>query len=226
MNPITKFLSGFFGVAIRGQTYLNIFYLFLAFPLGLFYFIFLVVGFVLGFPLLVLLVGLLILLAVFAGWWALAIFERQMAIWLLKEDIPPMQPKNLAGQDLWNQIVAHLTNPITWTSLLFLVLKFPLGLLSFVVATTLIALTGGLLTAPFVYPFVPLQVWFTWDRVWQIDTLGEAMIAFVAGVFIGLISLHILNGLAWVSGRFARLMLGAAPRTAAPPTPAEALPVQ
>ena len=45
--PASQFLAKFFGVAIRGQTYLNLIYLSLSFPLGLVYFIVLVVGFAL-----------------------------------------------------------------------------------------------------------------------------------------------------------------------------------
>jgi hypothetical protein len=45
MNSFTNILVKFFGVAARSQTYLNLLYLFLAFPLGLAYFIFLVTAY-------------------------------------------------------------------------------------------------------------------------------------------------------------------------------------
>jgi hypothetical protein len=49
----------------------------------------------------------------------------------------------------------------------------------------------------------------TWWGVWQVDTLGEALITTVLGlVIVGPISLHVTNFLAKVSGAFARLMLG------------------
>jgi hypothetical protein len=214
-NPLAKF----FGVFLNGQSYLNALYLLLAFPLGLFYFIFLVVGLSLGVTLLILWVGILILLVVLAGWWGFAAFERQMAIWLLREDIPPMQPPGERPQGIWAQFVSYLVNPVTWKSLVYLLVKFPLGLLSFVVIVTLAALTGAFLTAPLTFAIFPMQIDLIGNQVYSIDTPLEAALAFLAGLFLALISMHILNGLAWVSGRFARLMLGRFPAARRPDTP-------
>jgi hypothetical protein len=219
MNSSENILARFFGVAVRGQTYLNLLYLFLSFPLGLFYFIFLVIGLSLGFSLLIVWAGLLILPVVFAGWWAFAAFERQLAIWLLREDIPPMASQQPAAPGLWAQIVAYLSNPVTWKALLYLFAKFPLGLLSFIAAITALSVSAAFLVAPLLIPFFPLQVWLVDDRVWRVDTLGEALVAFVIGLFLSLVSLHILNGLAWLSGHFARLMLGNFQKTGAAPAP-------
>jgi len=215
VNQTGDYLRRFFGVIARSSTYLNLLYLLLAFPLGLFYFIFLIVGFSLGFSLLIILVGIFILLIVFAGWIAFGAFERQLAIWLLREEIPPMTPPRLRDRPAeskisWNGFIAYLANPATWTSLVYLFAKFPLGIISFVALVVAAALTGVFLTAPLTYSIVQPQVWFTWNSVWVIDTLGDALLAFLIGIPLLFISLHVLNGLAWVSGKFARVMLGTA----------------
>lgn len=209
------YLRRVFGVVARGETYLNLLYLLLAFPLGLFYFITLVVGFSLGFSLVILLVGILILLIMLAVWIGFAAFERQLAIWLLREDIPPMTPRRLRehpGESAlsWDGFTAYLGNPVTWTSLVYLFAKFPLGILSFVAVVLAVSVTGVFLTAPLTYNFVQPEVWFTWNSVWVIDTLGDALLAFLIGVPLLFAFLHILNGLAWVSGKFAKIMLGTA----------------
>jgi hypothetical protein len=77
-------LDQFFRVMGSGQAYLNSIYLLLSFPLGIFYFVFLISGLSIGLPLLIIWVGVPILLLVGAGWWLLAAFERQMAIHWLK----------------------------------------------------------------------------------------------------------------------------------------------
>ena len=46
------------------------------------------------------------------------------------------------------------------------------------------------------------------QSTWVIDNLFEAGVALVIGVFFAIISLHILNYLAYVYGLFARTMLG------------------
>lgn len=80
MNDLGNSFANFFGVAVRGQTYLNALYLLMSFPLGIFYFVFLVTGLALGFPLIIIWIGLLILAAVFAAWYGLLAFERHLAI--------------------------------------------------------------------------------------------------------------------------------------------------
>lgn len=213
MNTFSKSLMAFFGAPLRGQTYLNILYLFLAFPLGLIYFTFLVTGLSVGVGLTIVWVGLLILLAVFAAWYGMLAFERVMAIGLLREQIPPMAPQAAPGTGIWQQFTSALRNPVTWKGLLYLVAKFPLGVLSFVVLVSFLSTGLALLLAPAYYSYLPPVVdmtingWYV-NPVWALDTLQEAIIASVAGILVLLVGLQAFNGLAWVSGKFARVMLG------------------
>jgi hypothetical protein len=75
---------------------------------------------------------------------------------------------------------------------------------------------------PLYYQYVHPNLFVTWNNGnfypgAVIDTLGEALLASLAGLFLTLISLHIFNGLAWVSGKFARVMLGNFSSTPAAP---------
>jgi hypothetical protein len=88
----------FFGVIADPQSYVNIFYLLLAFPLGLAYFVFLVTGISVGASLIIIWVGVPILVLVFLGSWAMCQLERVLAISLLKEDIPPIAREDRSGQ--------------------------------------------------------------------------------------------------------------------------------
>ncbi len=206
MNEKSGFLTKYFGVITKEETYLNLIYLLLAFPLGVVYFTFLVTGLSLGLGTVIIWIGIPILLAVFAASWGLAAFERMLAMLLLREDIPPMSPVEHTSESAWEKVKAHLGNRVTWTSLLYLILKFPVATLFFVVAVTLLATTIGLLITPFLY-----QVWTFpsgWD-FWRIDTLGESLlVAGLALVLVGPISLHVVNLMAYLSGAFARAMLG------------------
>ena len=78
--------SAILGVVARGQTYKNLLYLFLAFPLGMLYFIFLTTGFALGVGLSMVVIGLGILLVMLVGVRALGAFERKLANRLLDAD--------------------------------------------------------------------------------------------------------------------------------------------
>ena len=217
METLKSALSKFFGVVLRGQTYLNALYLLLAFPLGLFYFVFLVTGLSLGLATIIIWVGLLVLTSVLAGWYAMLALEREMAIGMLHEDIPPMSSQDLTGKPLWQQFVATLRNPVTWKGLVYLFGKLPLGFFSLAVLVILGSGSAAFIGLPFYYRYVPLAVdlrsgvnfaAYPFTPVWLIDTLPEALLGCLFGLFLALISLHIFNGLAWVSGKFARVMLG------------------
>jgi hypothetical protein len=214
MESIQSVLAKFFGVVVRGQTYLNLLYLLLAFPLGLFYFIFLVVGLSVGVSTIIIWIGLLILALVFAAWYAFIAFERQMAIAMLNENIPPISRQDGTGKSLWQQFTAALRNPVTWKGLVYLFGKFPLGVLSFVVLVTLLSVSASFIGLPFYYQTIHANFNMTLNGVYYfnpallVDTLPEALLGSLLGIFIALISLHVFNGLAWVSGKFARVMLG------------------
>ena len=194
---------GFFGVVAEPRSYLNIVYLLLAFPLGTFYFVFLVTGLSLGFGLIITLVGIPILLLVLSGSWVLCRFERQVAITLLNEDIPLSVSRPASG-GLWSRVKALLKDRVTWTGVLYLFLKFPLGIVTFTIAVTLIAVTVGLLAAPtYMWTSDPL-VWGSWS----FDPFPWSWILTIIGIPMVFISLHLLNATAVVFGRMTRVMLG------------------
>ncbi len=207
----------FFGVIAEPQSYINIFYLLLAFPLGIAYFVFLVTGISLGASLIIIWVGVPILALVLAGSWAMCEFERILAVSLLKEDIPHTSRGRSAAADdqnlsaverlfigTWRRFKSHLTNRLTWTGLLYLFLKFPLGIGSFVMVVVLVFVTGALVGAPFYY-------WVD-DGLdlgtWQVDVVWEGLILTVIGIPLAFASLHLMNGAALLQGRLARVMLG------------------
>jgi hypothetical protein len=194
----------FFSVIAKPESYLSIIYLLLAFPLGIFYFVFLVTGLSLGLGLVVIMVGIPILAGVLAASYGMAAFEREMAIGMLKIDIPPMQ-REKAPPGFWAKFKALIANPVTWKGVLYLFIKFPLGIASFVLVVTLLSTSLGLLAAPFIYS----QPWGYIDLGFcRVDTALEAGLTALAGIFLFFASLHVLNWTAWVSGQLARVMLG------------------
>lgn len=200
-------VPAFLRVVAEPQSYLNALYLLLSFPLGTFYFVFLVTALSLGLGLVITWFGIPILAGAIALSYAFVAFERSMAIAMLKVEIAPMETAETPS-GLWAKLRALLTNPVTWKGMGYLLLKFPLGIVSFVVLVTLAAVSVALVAAPFYY-WVP-GVEIGWAGWFEVDTLSEALVAAVFGVALGLASLHAFNGLAWLWGWLARAMLGRA----------------
>ena len=213
-KPITTLLR-FFRVMISGRAYRNAVYLLAAFPLGVVYFVFLAIGVSAGVSLLIVWVGIPILLASAASWWGLASFERFLAVLWLKESIPPMARPRLSGRSLWMRLQDAAGQPVLWKSPLYLLLKFPLGVASFVILVALASLTLALLAAPLTYGgSSEFQIGLFLDPHsggWLIDTLGEAMLCVLVGLILWPVTLHVVNALAWIHAKFARLMLSADP---------------
>lgn len=194
----------FFGAPFAPRTYGNLLFLLLCFPLGVFYFVFLTAGLTVGVSLTLIWIGLAILFLVFAGIWGLTAFERAQAVYLLGARIPPMRPP--AGelpQGFFQRIGAFFKNPVTWKGMAYLLVKFPLGILTFVPLVTLISLSAALVLAPFYYEWPGIDM--LW---WQVDTLSEALLCSAIGLATLLVSLNVLNGLAFVWRLIATQMLG------------------
>jgi len=195
-------LNDHFAILRDKQTYLNLIYLLLAFPLGIAYFVISVTGLSVGVGLIIVWVGLLVLLALFAGWWGLAALERLLAIYLLGEEIAPLANPITTKGNLWERFKAHFTNPLTWKSALYLLLKFPLGIASFVATVTVVSICGAFIFAPFVYQTGNITFF-----AWRIDTFVEALLMSGVGLLIAPFAIQLLNKAAQLSGQFARFML-------------------
>lgn len=207
------------GVFVWPQIYLNALYLLLAFPLGIAYFVVLVTGFSVGVGTLLIWVGVPILLLVFLVSWVLTWFERELAVRLLRQSMPSLvphysphdvelPPQNLSLEEriffrVWRRVKSHLAKPTTWTGLIYLLAKFPIGIASFVITVALISVSFSFITTPIHYRWSQPQI-----GAWQVDTLNEALLFFAVGSVLLLITPHVFNLLAFLIGRFAKLMLG------------------
>ncbi|MES1245811.1 MAG: sensor domain-containing protein [Acidobacteriota bacterium] len=210
----------FFTAPIEVRTYTNLLYLALSFPMGLFYFIYLVVGMTTGFALTIIWIGLPILALMFASSFGMAALERRLAIHLLGARVPPMTPQRTgAPESVWKLVQEFLANPVTWKGMAYLFLKLPLGVFTFALTVALSSLSLGLLSAPILYRWNDMFVGF-----WVVDTLPEALLVSAFGVITLLISLNVFNVVAIAWREVAEVMLGseqyaAAPAPTAPDTP-------
>ncbi len=202
-ESMTGWIKGFFSVAVQKQTYLNLVYILFTFPLGTAYFIFLVTGLSMGLSLSITLIGLPILLITFLAWWELAAFERQLAIHLLNIDVPPMKPPARQYTSALERFKDQVLNPVTWKGLAFLFIKFPFGIFSLITVVTMTTLAIGLILSPITYQWHTMYI-----GMYVVETSSVALILSCLGLMLGVISLHITNMLAVLSGKLAYWLLG------------------
>lgn len=199
-------LGGVLGAVVDGQTYKNLLYLVLAFPLGLLYWSILTFGFVFGLFLTIFAVGIAILVATVAAARVLAQFERWLANRLLTVDLeePDDRPPS---EGTWSSVRAILDAPSTWRGIGFLTLKLWVGIFGLVLLASLVNVLD-LLTAPIRYPYsVEFGTVNEQPVVWSIDTLPEAVLAVPLAVVAGIIVLNVANGFAYAAERMAAALL-------------------
>src|SRR5215831_8621148 len=101
-----------FHILWEKQTYLNLLYLLVSFPLGICYIVFLFFGLFSLLNQTTVIIGVPVLLLVIFIWWRLARFERNLAIRWLHVEIGPMGPPSKEGLNRWERFRAHLTNAV------------------------------------------------------------------------------------------------------------------
>jgi signal transduction histidine kinase len=185
-------------------TYGRIAYLLLALPLGIAEFTFLVTALSTGVGLAITLIGIPILIVSLYAWIWMAGLERRLIGALTGVEIPdPYRP--LPEGSHWQRLQARLTDPATWKDLVFLLLQLPAGILSFVIAVTVLSVGVGSLTLPLWYWAIPdgAQV-----GIFTVDRLIEAIALVPLGALVLLLGIPALGALGRLYAAYAHVLLG------------------
>jgi len=203
----------------------NIAFLLLSFPLSLFYFILTVTGLALGVSTLILWIGLPILFATLFLIRGMAEVERRVASTLLHVSFPYRPYNHDAPQKgFFRRFANVLRDPLTWTSTIYMIVKLPLGILSFTLALVLPVVSIAVTALPLVYLvnlFVNLILLKSGIQSsgeiipYFIEVHGQFDLVMFARSFIGVpiglalwfATRSLLNGLAILSGEIARALL-------------------
>lgn len=231
----TQFFSGVLSqwlkAPVRPQTYRNLLYLLLMFPLGILYFNLLLIGFTTGIGLAVVIIGVPIILLVLVGVTGMATFERTLISVLLGIHISPSSEIDADG--VWTRLTQLVADRRTWMAVVYLLSVFVFGSFVFGVLASLTATAWSFFSAPLYYQDSPvvayspipqdkvtLEILFGWDTLligltttfqlgsWQIETLPGALLIAVLGLgLFFLVVLPLVNVLTLLWGRYARFML-------------------
>ncbi len=203
--PPRSTLGRFFAVAADPRAYAALFYMLLALPTGIFYFTWTVTGTSLSLGLMVLIIGLPFA-ALFVGTVrALSLVEGRLVEVMLGERMPRRTPYADASRPLVERAKAMFTDPRTWSTLLYFVLRLPLGIVYFTLAVALVATSVGLLAAPVLRlltvtgALAPAEV--------HLPPFPFDPLLFAAGVVLLFGTLHLARGIGKVQGALAKHLL-------------------
>jgi hypothetical protein len=199
-SPLVRAVAPF----LEARTWGALAYVWLGFPLGLAWFVGLTVGIATGAALTIVWIGLVLLFVTFLAAWGAEGLERRLAIWLLGAKVPERRarPEGPESFRAWTRSV--FTRAPLWKGLLFLALRFPLGLAGWVVSVVSLAVSGGLLAAPFA-----LAVGGSVDLgFWSPETVAEALPISFVGLGLLIVTFHLHRAMGWIWARLAEWLLG------------------
>ncbi|HET7174449.1 MAG TPA: sensor domain-containing protein [Gammaproteobacteria bacterium] len=204
-------LGKFFGVFKDPRAYTALFYMLLSLATGIFYFVWTVTGMALSIGFMVLIVGIPFLLLYLGSIRLLSLVEGRLVEVLLGVRMPrrPVHPGDVDSRTLKQRIKEMFTDPRTWSTILYVFLKLPLGVIYFSIAVALLSASLGMISAPIqdLFPHMGL-LWIQYDdqpayvMPWILTPLVSAL-----GVVLLTCLMHIARGVAYFHGHLAKSLL-------------------
>ena len=201
-------LGRFFGVAADPRTYAALFYMLLSLATGIFYFTWAVTGVSMSVGFAILIIGVPFTLLFLGTVRVLSLVEGRMVEVMLGVRMPrrPQYPQR--SLPLMERIKVMLTDPRTWSTLLYMGLMLPLGILYFTVAVTGLSLSLGLIFAPVAWLLGGQVSIGDWENgYYYIPPFWAAPVLVLLGIVLLFSMLHLARGVGHVHGHLAKNLL-------------------
>jgi uncharacterized membrane protein len=208
-------MARFFRVYLDPRAYTSLFYMLLALATGIVYFTFVVTGLSLSAGFAVLVIGIPFFLAFIGIARVIALGEGRLLEAVTGERMPrrPVHPGPAAHW--WDRIIGMLKDVRTWTTLAYLALMLPLGIIYFTVAICGIAIIAGFIGAPLILAAERLG-WISAEYHLSVGPDGifwtahqglAAVLLFIMGIFLGTLVMHLARATVRVHARMAKFLL-------------------
>ena len=197
----------FFGIITEPRAYASLFYMLLSLATGTLYFCWAVTGLSLSISLLILIIGIPVLLLFLATRRAISLVEG----WLIEAMLGvrmPRRPRSFRDEGSWlDRVKMWFSDYRSWTTLLYMVIMMPLGVIYFTVAVVLLSLSLSLVAAPILQLFLGHPViWFgPWGGFWIELWMWPFFVAIGAILFLG--TLHLARWIGRGHGLMAKTLL-------------------
>lgn len=211
--PSPSVLREFFGVFLDPRAYLSLFYMLLALVIGVLYFVFVVVGLSLSAGFAFLIIGVPFFLVFIAISRVISLGEGRLLEAVSGERMPrrPPHPGPAAG---WlPRIGAMLSDARTWTTLAYLVVMLPLGVIYFCVAVVGLGVGVSCTVGPIIAALQSLglvsaevSVYGSAMPTWLTTSVG-GVVLFIFGIVVLTTLMHIARGTGRMHARLAKALL-------------------
>jgi uncharacterized membrane protein len=199
-------VARFFGVVADPEAWGALFYMLLALVTGVMYFTIVVTGLSLSIGLFVLIIGIPIALLFIGVVRAVSLAEGRVVEGLLGVRMP-RRPRNVGEQgDIFARIKSWLVDWRTWSTILYMGLQLPLGIIYFTVVVTALATSLGIFVAPIAQIVLDQPVFRTMQYGYLIEPWAMPLVM-AAGVLGFVLTLWAAKGIGRVHGMYAKALL-------------------
>lgn len=198
---------GLFEVLKTPKAYTSLLYLVMSLATGIFFFTWAVTGLSLSLGLFILIIGIPFTITFLGSVRMLALVEGRLVEALLDVRMPRRPSLLPEGKGWMERLKNLLTDGHTWTSLAYLVLHLPLGVLFFTLMVTCLSLSLGLMAMPIVSIFVGLPSIVLWNGTEAQHPVLVVIVAALVGCLLLIGTLHLALALGRFQGYLAKHML-------------------
>lgn len=213
-TPRRSLAGRFFGVAADPRTYGAIFYLLLSMATGIIYFTFATAGLSLSAGLAILIIGIPFFLLFLGLTRVLSLVEGRIVETMLGTRMPrrPLYSDRSVG---WMDRIKEMLGDVrTWSTILYLFIMLPLGIVYFTLTVTGFSLAFGFIAAPLLYLADRLGWMSQHVRADDVEFGLMALppevalpLLFTAGVILLFSMMHLVRGVGQVHGAIAKSLL-------------------
>jgi hypothetical protein len=206
----------FFAVYSDPRAYASLFFMILSLVTGILYFTFAVTGLALSAALAILIIGLPVFLGFLGITRVISLAEGHLLEAVSGERMPRRPVHAGPPNGFVARILAALKDAQTWTTILYLLMMLPLGIIYFSTAVIGISLGVAFLGVPAIGIAQRLGWWLPWDDTdvglivfspaW-LDTPGGWVFCVVFGVVVLTALMHAARGVVRIHARTAKMLL-------------------
>jgi uncharacterized membrane protein len=199
-------LGRFFSVFGDPIAYSSLFYMLLSLATGIFYFTWVVTGLSLSLGLSILIFGLPFAVLFISTVRALSLVEGRLIESMLGVRMPRRPLYADRGKPFGARIKAMFVDPRTWSTLLYMMLKLPLGIIYFVFAVIGLTVPLALAVSPITNAVFEVGV-VNMDDVVFAPPLWALPLTLAVGAVLLCLTLHVARGVGQIQGQLAKHFL-------------------
>jgi uncharacterized membrane protein len=196
----------FFGVLADPLAYSSLFYMILSLATGIFYFTWAVTGLSLSLGLCILIIGLPFAILFISTVRALALVEGRLIESMLGVRMPRRPLYADRGKPFGTRIKNMFTDPRTWSTLLYMIIKLPLGIIYFTFAIIGLTLPLALAVSPITKATIGVGIINAGDMVIA-PPLWALPLTLPIGIALLCVTLHMARGIGRLQGVLAKHFL-------------------